>query len=188
MHLQNLDQHLADFRSRRLLAMPTAGLIAWLVVAVASPWLPPSGKVWLLFIATGSIFGLAVLIAPLFGEDLLGRRRARNPFDALFLSAVLGAWLVFAIAIPFLRLEYTSLPLTIGILTGLMWPVFSWMLQHWIGYFHAIARTALLLLCWYLFPEQRFVVLPLVVVATYLHTLLVLARRAPASQPEGHCA
>jgi hypothetical protein len=185
MNPQNLDQHLADFRSRRLLAMPTAGLIAWLSVAVASPWLSPVGKVWWLFIATGSVFGIALLIAPLFGEDLLGRRRARNPFDGLFFSALVGAWLVFAIAIPFLRLDFTSLPLTVGILTGVMWPVFSWMIQHWIGYFHAIARTALLLLCWYLFPEQRFVVLPLVIVATYLHTLFVLARRMPALQPAG---
>lgn len=179
MTAPNLDQHLADFRSRRMLAMPTAGLIAWLAVAVASPWLSPSAQVWFLFIATGSIFGLGVLIAPLFGEDLLGRRRARNPFDALFLSAVLGAWLVFAIAIPFLRKDYTSLPLTLGILAGLMWPVFSWMIQHWIGYFHAIARTLLLLICWYLFPDQRFVVLPLAIVAIYIVTLVVLVRRVP---------
>ena len=88
---------------------------------------------------------------------------------------------MFAIAIPFLREDYTSLPLTMGILTGLMWPVFSWMIQHWIGYIHAVARTFLLLLCWYLYPEQRFVVLPLVVVAIYVVTLAVLVRRATPS-------
>jgi hypothetical protein len=188
MNAQSLDQYRANFRARKLLAMPTAGLLAWLVVALVSPWLTAVGKIWLLFSATGSIFFLAVMIAPLFSEDLLGRNRAKNPFDALFLSAVLGAWLVFAIAIPFLRKDYTSLPLTLGVMTGLMWPVFSWIIQHWIGYFHAIGRTTLLVVCWYLFPEHRFVVLPLIVVGFYVITLVVLVRRVPATSMEGQPA
>ncbi|MFN0181558.1 MAG: DUF7010 family protein [Gemmatimonadales bacterium] len=62
-------------------------------------------------------------------------------------------------------------------LAGLMWVPFSWILQHWVGLFHDIARTVLVLAAWYLFPEQRFVVIPAVIVAIYLVTIFVLMRR-----------
>jgi hypothetical protein len=87
------------------------------------------------------------------------------------------AWLVFAIAIPFFMIEPTSLPLTVGILAGLMWVPFSWMLQHWVGLFHAIARTVLVLAAWYLFPEHRFVAILAVIVVIYLVTIYLLAKR-----------
>jgi len=87
------------------------------------------------------------------------------------------SWLVFAIAIPCFMIEPTSLPLTVGILAGLMWIPFSWMIGHWIGLFHGIARTVLVLAAWYLFPQQRFVVIPAIIVAVYLVTIAVLAGR-----------
>jgi hypothetical protein len=90
------------------------------------------------------IFSLGrLLVARFTGEDLLGRQRPGNPFDALFMRTVMMAWLVFAIAIPFFRIEPTSLPLTVGILAGLMWLPFGWMIQHWVGTFHAVTRTVL---------------------------------------------
>jgi hypothetical protein len=58
-----------------------------------------------------------------------------------------------------------------------MWLPFSWIIGHWVGYFHGIARAALLLLAWYLWPAQRFLVLPAIIVALYLVTILVLEGR-----------
>jgi hypothetical protein len=84
---------------------------------------------------------------------------------------------VFAVAIPFFMIEPTSLPLSVGILAGLMWLPLSWIIQHWVGMFHAYARTALVTIAWYLFPDQRFVVIPLIIVIIYLITIYVLARR-----------
>ena len=75
------------------------------------------------------------------------------------------------------NLEPTSLPLTVGILSGLMWIPFSWMVQHWIGLFHGIARTVLVVAAWYLFPEHRFVVIPAVIVCIYIVTIHVLWKR-----------
>jgi hypothetical protein len=87
---------------------------------------------------------------------------------------------VFAIVVPFVQADYTSLPLTMGILAGLMWMPFSWIIRHWVGYFHAVTRTAGLVVAWYLFPDHRFVVLPAIIVAVYAATLVVLARRKRA--------
>lgn len=75
---------------------------------------------WILFIGTGSIVGVGLLVARWLGEDLLGKTRRNNAFDSLFFHTIVMAWLVYAIAIPFFMVEPTSLPLTVGILTGLM--------------------------------------------------------------------
>jgi hypothetical protein len=87
------------------------------------------------------------------------------------------ALLVYAIAIPFFQVDYTSLPLTVGILSGLMWLPFSWIIGHWVGTCHALARTALVTAGWYLFPTLRFVVVPVVIVMIYAITVIVLEAR-----------
>jgi hypothetical protein len=155
--------------------MPIAGAIAWAVIGIASPFVPVGLAAWILFIGTGMIFALGLLIARFLGEDLLGK--TRNEFDSLFFKTVQMSWLVFAIAIPFFMIEPTSLPLSVGILAGLMWLPFSWIIQHWIGTFHAFARTALVTIAWFAFPEARFVVIPAIIVVIYLITIYVLARR-----------
>jgi hypothetical protein len=173
----SLEQQREQFAQAPFLAMPIAGMLAWAVVGVCGATLPPAWQVWSLYLATGSIFGLGLLVARFTGEDLLGRTRPNNEFDRLFMASVVSAWLVFAIAVPFVQADYTSLPLTVGILAGLMWLPFSWIIRHWVGYFHGIARTAALVVAWYLFPDHRFVVLPAIIVAVYAVTLVVLARR-----------
>lgn len=173
----SLDQQRVEFASNRFLAMPIAGTIAWCVIGLGGLFLPLNLQAWLLFGATGGIFALGLLVARFTGEDLLGRSRPGNAFDSLFMHTVMMAWLVFAIAIPFFRLEVTSLPLTVGILAGLMWLPFSWMIQHWIGTLHAVARTVLCLVAYYVFPDHRFTAISAVIVAVYAVTIVVLARR-----------
>ncbi|NJN17329.1 MAG: hypothetical protein HC822_14195 [Oscillochloris sp.] len=92
----------------------------------------------------------------------------------------------FAIAIPFFVIEPTSLPLSVGILTGLMWLPFSGMIRHWSGVFHSVARTLLVCAAWYIVPDARFTVIPAIIVAVYLVTIVVLLRRErpqPAARP-----
>jgi hypothetical protein len=174
---RSLDEQREEFAQRRFLAMPLAGCIAWLVAGVAGACLPPLYAVWTLFIATGCIAYLGMLLSRFTGENFLDKSRPKNPFDSLFMMTVLMSLLVYAIAIPFFLNDYTSLPLSVGILTGLMWVPVSWIIRHWIGIVHAVARTVLVLAGWYLFPTQRFVVIPAVVVVIYLFTMLVLETR-----------
>lgn len=172
-----LEEHRANFAQSPFLAMPLAGALAWTAIGIAGAFLPTPKAAWALFIGTGMIFSLGLLVARFTGEDLLGKRRPGNPFDALFMRSVVMAWLVFAIAIPFFRIEPTSLPLTVGILAGLMWLPFGWIIRHWVGTFHAVARTVLCLAAWYAFPDARFVAIPAVIVATYAVTIVALQRR-----------
>jgi hypothetical protein len=178
----SLDEHRAYFARSPFLAMPIAGAIAWTAIGIAGFLLPVELASWALFIGTGTIFSLGLLVSRFTGEDLLGRQRPGNPFDALFMRTVVMAWLVFAIAIPFFRLEPTSLPLTVGILAGLMWLPFGWMIRHWVGTFHAVTRTVLCLAAWYAYPDYRFVTIPAVIVAIYLVTIAALVRRWRADE------
>jgi uncharacterized protein DUF7010 len=174
---RSLDEQRTEFARRRGLAMPLAGLIAWSVVGVGGATLSPGLEVWLLFIVTGSIAYLGMFISRFTGENFLDRTRPKNAFDALFFHTVGEALLVYAIAIPFFLKDHTSLPLTVGILSGLMWVPISWILEHWIGLFHGIARTLLVVATWYLFPHIRFVAVPVVIVGIYAITIFVLERR-----------
>jgi hypothetical protein len=58
-----------------------------------------------------------------------------------------------------------------------MWVPLSWILQHWIGLFHGIARTLLVVATWYSFPHVRFVAVPAAIVGIYAITIVVLEWR-----------
>lgn len=169
----------AEFGSSRFIAMPVAGTIAWAVAGILGAFLPERTASYALFLCTGMIFPLGILIGRFVGEDVLS---TRNELDRLFGMNVLMASLVWAIAIPFWMVEKSSLPLSVGVLAGTMWIPFSWMLQHWVGLFHGIARTVLVVAAWFLFPGQRFVVIPAIIVVIYFISIYALLKR-PLPQP-----
>lgn len=177
MQQYTLEQQRTDFSNRRFLAMPLSGLLVWLTLALTGWLLPPYQATLAIFLGTGGIVYLGMLLARFTGESLNFNKKQKNPFDALFLHGVGMAFLVYALAIPFFLADYRSLPFTVGVLTALMWLPLGWIIQHWIGLFHAVARTLLCTLCWVFFPEHSLVMIPLVIVAIYLISIITLERR-----------
>lgn len=175
--MESLEAQRQEFAKQKFLATPLSGLIAWLIIGISGLFFSDTITVWVLFIATGSIVYLALFISKFTGENFLDKTKPKNTFDGLFMFTVAQAVLVYAIAIPFFLIDYTSLPLSVGILTGTMWLPFSWIIKHWIGIFHAVSRTILVVLLWYLFPELRFVVIPFAIVVVYVITIIVLMRK-----------
>lgn len=175
--VRTLEQQKEEFKQSKLLASPIAGMIAWLIVGISGLFFQDIITVWVLFIATGSIVYLAMGISKLTGENYLDKSKPSNTFNTLFFLTVAQALLVYAIAIPFFMQDYTSLPLTVGILTGLMWLPLSWIIDHWVGLFHTITRTILILFLWYLFPLQRFIVIPFAIVLLYIISIIILHKR-----------
>jgi len=174
---RTLDVEREEFAARPLLATPVAGAVAWAIVGVAGVFLPTRSASMVLFVATGMIVYLAMFISRFTGENFLDRSRPGNAFDALFLHTVAMSVLVYAIAIPFYLVDHTSLPLSVGVLSGIMWLPISWIIRHWVGIAHAVARTVLVVLLWYALPEYRFVAIPFAIVALYLVAILVLIER-----------
>jgi hypothetical protein len=173
--VKTLEEQREAFSSRRFLAMPLSGLICWAIIGIGSLFLNNFHSVLLVFIATGSIVYIAMIISKLTGETFF--RKEKNTFDRLFLGGLLMSLLVYSIAIPFFLQDYRSVTLTVGILTGLMWIPFSWIIQHWIGYFHTISRTILILIAWYVFPEHHFQVIPAIIVLIYIITIYTMEKR-----------
>ena len=176
---RTLEEQKEEFKRKKLLASPIAGLIAWLIVAISGFFFPDNITGWVLVIATGSIVYLAMGISKLTGEDYLDKSKPKNTFDTLFFLTVAQAILVYSIAIPFFIEDYTSLPLTVGILTGLMWVPLTWIIDHWVGLFHSILRTILILVLWYLFPSERFITIPIAIVLVYMISIIILKNRKP---------
>lgn len=174
---RTLEEQKEEFKRKKLLASPIAGLIAWLIVAISGIFFPDNITVWVLFVATGSIVYLAMGISKLTGENYLDKSKPKNAFDNLFFLTVAQAILVYSIAIPFFIVDYTSLPLTVGILTGLMWVPLTWIIDHWVGLFHSIVRTILVLVLWYLFPSHRFIAIPIAIIIVYIASIIILKNR-----------
>ena len=174
---RTLEEQKEEFKRKQLLASPIAGLIAWLIVSISGIFFPDNITVWVLFVATGSIVYLAMGISKLTGENYLDKSKPKNAFDNLFFLTVAQAILVYSIAIPFFIVDYTSLPLTVGILTGLMWVPLTWIIDHWVGLFHSIVRTILVLVLWYLFPSHRFIAIPIAIIIVYIASIIILKNR-----------
>jgi hypothetical protein len=177
MMTRSLEEQRIEFSNRKFLATPLAGLIVWAVIGLAGIFFSKTVAVWSIFIGTGSIVYLGLFISKFTGENFLEKNKPKNEFDSLFMFTVGQAVLVYSIAIPFFILDYSSLPLSVGILTGLMWLPLSWTIKHWVGMFHTLTRTVVILALWYLVPDQRFVAIPFAIVAIYVVTLIILNNR-----------
>lgn len=174
----SLDQQLEAFRHRRFLAMPLAGCLVWMVLILTGLFANAQTQVMAVFIGTGSIVYIAMGLAKLTGERVkFERHQQRNFFDTLFLSTVGMSFLVYAIALPFFMQNYRALPFGVAVLAGLMWLPTAVLIKHWVGVVHAVVRTVLCTAAWLLAPEQSFVLQPVIVVAVYLVTIIVLEQR-----------
>jgi len=174
---RTLEEQRIEFSNQRFLATPLAGLIVWTIIGFVGIFFSDFVAVWSIFIGTGSIVYLALLLSKYTGENFLDKNKPKNEFDTLFLFTVGQAILVYSIAIPFFTVDYSSLPMTVGILTGLMWLPFSWIIKHWIGIFHTLMRTILVLTLWYLLPGYRFIAIPFGIVLVYVITIIIMCKR-----------
>ena len=120
--------------------MPVAGALVWTLIGVCDLFAPPTWLPRILLVGCGSTVYLGALIAPLTGENIFRPSGEKNPFDSLSLLIMVMSWTVFAIAIPFYLTFPNSLPLSVGILTGILWIPISWLLQHWTDIVHGLLR------------------------------------------------
>ncbi len=177
MNNRTLEQQRIEFINQKFLATPLAGLTIWAIIGLIGIFFSDFIAVWSIFIGTGSIVYLGLFLSKFTGENFLDKSKPKNEFDILFLFTAGQAILVYSIAIPFFLVDYSSLPMTVGILTGLMWLPFSWIIKHWVGIFHTLIRIITVLTLWYLLPEYRFIAIPFGIVLIYIITIVILKNR-----------
>ena len=87
---RTLEEQKEEFKSKKLLASPIAGLIAWLIVAISGIFFPDNITVWVLFIATGSIVYLSMGVSKAYNfflekfEEVDERGQIINSLHSLF--------------------------------------------------------------------------------------------------------
>lgn len=179
LFMQTLTQLRADFdeRSKGSMSLPIAGMLVWCIVGVLGIFLPPKAAILALVFATGAIFPLGMGIARLRGEQLLENA---NPLARLMGVCVLMVNLLWAVHIPLLMRAPEFVPLSLGIGLGLHWMVYSWIIDHPLGYRHAILRTAGLVAVWFAFPAHPVSASAAVVVAAYAITIVEMRMRRRA--------
>ncbi len=173
----SLEQQREQFKQNRFIAMPLAGTIVWALLGICAPFVSELTITWMLYIGTGAIFYLGAGLSYLTGERFFTKKVTRNSFDRLFFVGLGMSLMVFAIALPVAAIDHTTVPLSIGILAGLMWMPLSWAIEHWVGYFHTLTRTFGIVAAWYLFPEARVEAISAVIVAVYIVSLITLEHR-----------
>ncbi|WP_372770850.1 hypothetical protein [Pseudoalteromonas sp.] len=186
--MKTLEQYRDEYKQKKMLAMPIAGCAVWFIIGILGMLVETQYLGLITFIGTGMIFYIGIGVSKITNEKLLVKKSERNPFDNLFLSTVIMALMGYGLVIPMAQLDHTTIPLSVGIISGLMWLPLSWTLQHPVGAIHAVTRTLSLVILWYLFPEDRFVVLPFAIVFIYLFSIYQLYTRWQTQQQSGATA
>ena len=175
-----LEECRKDFEhsAKRSLAMPIAGAIYWLALAIVSTQVSERLGLLILLFGSGTIFPIALLIAKITKEKVFS---PNNPLAKLMGVSVLMVNLLWALHIPLFLYAPEFLPLSVGIGLGLHWIVYSWIIQHPVGLIHAILRTVLVLLAWFIFPESRLFAIGISIVLVYCLSIWLMSTRKISS-------
>ena len=176
----SLNEYRAEFEqsTNRSVSMPMAGTIIWSLVALLSTLLDEKTATYALLFATGGIFPIALLIAKIRNENLLG---SQNPLAKLMGLCVLMVNLLWALHIPLLLEAPQFVPLSIGIGLGLHWIVYSWIISHPVGIIYAVLRTILIVIAWYAFPNHALLAISCSIILVYILSIYQMLTRDIAS-------
>jgi hypothetical protein len=153
-------------------ALPVAGAIYWIGLAIAGLYL--NDRLWCLlaFATSGAIFPLGLLLQ----RPTQSNATSKSAFGMLLFAALFSMLCFWGITIPLFYDAREFVPLSLGIGMSLHWPVIGWMFGRTVLFsLHTAIRTAAVIALWYLFPEGRFTLIPLAIAGIYFLTALVIA-------------
>jgi hypothetical protein len=168
-----LKERLASYvRLRGGFPVPLAGATYWAAVGGLGYVVGPSQWVFWSFIASGTIFPLAILYAAVLRNNFL---KDTNALGGVLLPAFVSMLLFWPMAIAAWWTDAQLVPLVLAIGMSLHWPVIGWSYGRTALFTaHAVVRAIVVFLLWWLMPESRFTVIPFAVAATYLVTVVVI--------------
>ncbi|WP_157634637.1 DUF7010 family protein [Spirosoma panaciterrae] len=152
------------------ISLPVAGAIYWAALAVAGFYLKPNQWTFVAYCTSGLLFPLGLALQKPFKANLM----VKNPLSGLIPYALFSMMLSWGITIPASSIDKSLVPLCLAIGMGIHWPIIGWVYSSKVCQLHALLRTILVVACWYLLPDDRFTILPLVVSALYVLTVIGL--------------
>ena len=165
-----------DFITRRKgsMALPITGIIVYSAAALISLVTDPRWHNLALTLCFWSIMPVGALIMKLRGEEM-GDPNS-NP---LFSLAAKGRWMALATwSVHIMVWIYAPelFPVTVGICFALHWVIFSWTLDHPVGYIHLAMRILFVILAWHLAPSNRMGAVAAGIALAYAISVFMLSR------------
>jgi hypothetical protein len=149
-----------------------AGATYWAGLAAAGYLLELRFWFPIALFGSGTIFPLAVMYGAIFGNNFL---KDRSPVTSVLLPAFIAMLLFWPMAIGALWTAKDLFPLILAVGLSLHFPVIGWSYNRtWLYMNHALIRAVAVFMVWWLVPEGRYTLLPLVVVAAYLITAAIV--------------
>lgn len=166
------ERHAAYGRLRGGFPILLAGATYWAALAVVGALAEPRFWYPVALFGSGTIFPLAVLWARAFRNPFL---KDRSAVTSVLFPTFVAMLLFWPMAIASLSEGRELFPLILAIGLSLHFPVIGWSYgRTTILTAHAVLRAAAVTAAWYVLPDQRLVAIPLIVVAAYLLTALVI--------------
>jgi hypothetical protein len=168
-----LKERLASYvRLRGGFPVPLAGATYWAAVGGLGYVVEPSQWVFWSFIASGTIFPLAILYAAIFRNNFL---KDTNALGGVLLPAFISMLLFWPMAIAAWWTDAQLVPLVLAVGMSLHWPVIGWSYGRTALFAaHAVVRAIVVFLLWWLMPDGRFTMIPFAVAAIYLVTVVAI--------------
>ncbi len=160
-------------------SMPLAGTVYWLIVAVASVYLPPHSVAMIVLIGSGMILPAGFLIDKLRGLDKHKADMTGNPLLPMFLKGTAVVALLWPLVIVAAQAAKEPNLIVLGgaVLMALVWIPYGSAADDPVGMQHAVGRT-LASYGAYLFAPAPYTAtaISVVVVLSYAYTVLRMKR------------
>jgi hypothetical protein len=163
------------------IALPAAGCMYWLGLSVAGYFLKPQMWFFVSAFSSGLIFPLGLLLSKPLKSDIL---KTASPLNGIIGPALIAMAMFWPLAIAGAASNVSFITLALAIGMGIHWPVIGWMYGRKVYLLHGIIRTVGTTMLWYIFPDQRFVLIPVFVSLAYLITIFGIKRELAAALKE----
>ena len=181
-NLESLKALQADFLASSTTSMPLAGVVYWLLVAVASFRLPVQTVAFIVLLGSGMIIPAALLIDKLRGQNKMRRvDGGSNPLLIMFLKGTAVVLLTWPLVILAAKAAKDPHIIILGgaVLMALVWIPYGSAADDPVGMQHAIGRSVASYAAFLFAPVAwKAAAISFVVVASYGFTFLRMKRPA----------
>ena len=165
-----------DFILRRKgsVALPITGMIVYSLAAVLSLVVDARWHNLVLTLCFWSILPVGAVIMRMRGEK--SGSPHENPLLDLSNKARWMALSTWSIHIPIWIYAPALFPISVGIGFPLHWVIFSWAVDHPVGFVHLATRILFVLSAWWLVPANRMGAVAAGIAAAYMISVIWLSR------------
>ena len=165
-----------DFITKRRgsMALPMCGIIVYSLAAVLSLFVEPRWHNLVLTLCFFAVMPLGALMMKYRGEEL--GNKEENPLFDLAAKARWMALATWSVHIMVWIYAPELFPVSLGICFALHWVVFSWTVDHPVGFYHLAMRIIFVISAWHLVPSNRMGAVAAGVALAYAISVWMLSR------------